>query len=139
MAQLDAKDLVDQLKNPPMMDYRAEEQKSLIRKFSKEQITKEAEHILSNLTIKKNNFLRKGIFSAILGALYSFYDRDLDPKKENHFILFKEISDDITIAYEEIGEENLVSEDVWLFETFDYGIKKVYYLDWTLYLSKICY
>ncbi len=139
MAKPDAHDLIAHLKNSSLSDYRAEEQKSLVQKFQKLAIAEEAERIYSGLVIRKNHFLKKGIFSAILGALYSFHDRDLDPKKENHYSLFKEISDDITIAYDEIGEGNLVDEDIWLFETFDYGIKKVYYLDWTLYLSKICY
>ncbi|MBE7412191.1 MAG: hypothetical protein L6Q54_12325 [Leptospiraceae bacterium] len=139
MAKPDAHDLISQLKNSKSGDYREEEQKSLVQKFDKEEISTEAEKIYSELNLKKNTILKKGIFSAILGALYAFKDRELDPKKANHYILFKEISEDISTAYLELGEENLTNEDIWLFETFDYGIKKVYYLDWTLYLSKICY
>lgn len=139
MAKPDAKDLITQLKKQAEPDYRSSEQQDLISRFQKESIAKDADKILSELKIIENKILKKGIFSAILGALYTFKDRELDPNKSSHYTIFQEISEDIQIAFAEIGEQNLINEDVWLFETFDYGIKKVYYLDWTLYLSKICY
>jgi len=52
--------------------------------------------------------------------------------------LFQGIIPEIESAFDSINNENL-DEEIWLFECFDYGIKQVYYLDWQLYLSKVCY
>lgn len=82
--------------------------------------------------------LKKGVYFALLGAIYAFHDRELNPLENQHYQLFKVIKNDILKVYEEISN-SLVDEETWFFETFDYGIKHVYYLDWQLYLSKICY
>jgi RNA binding exosome subunit len=138
MAEVEPKDLILSLQNINKEEYRIKEQKEILEKFSEKELVQTYSQILSKVDSTENSFLRLGIYSALLGSLYAFKERELDPLSSLHFPIFKTIEDDIRKVFEEI-KENLEDEEIWKFECFDYGIKHVYYLDWRLYLSKICY
>jgi hypothetical protein len=86
----------------------------------------------------KDFLLEKGLLLSIASAIQALYDRALDPLYPEHFIVYQEIIAEITQTYLEI-KDKLVDEDTWLTECCDYSVKKVYYLDWKLYLSQISY
>jgi hypothetical protein len=138
MAQVEPKDLILQLQAHKSEDYRIIEQEKMISNFSEASIKEKFSDLLAPHDKYTNNLEMKGIYFAKLGALYAFLDRELDPLEDTHFVLFGQIEKDIQIVYKELSE-NLKDEKIWIFECFDYGIKHVYYLDWTLYLSKSCY
>ena len=138
MAKVEPNDLISILKEKKIDEYRMIEQKKLLSQISEEEIKSKYESILSDIEEYEDLTLKKGVYFALLGALYAFKDRELDPVDRTHFPLFKVIREDIETVYGEISE-SLVDQETWLFEAFDYGIKHVYYLDWQLYLSKICY
>lgn len=138
MAQVEPKDLILQLQAHKSDDYRIIEQEKMISNFSEASIKEKFADILTNPELCKNPLEQKGIYFAKLGALYAFLDRELDPLESTHIGLFGQIEKDIQIVFKELSE-NLSDEKIWIFECFDYGIKHVYYLDWTLYLSKSCY
>jgi hypothetical protein len=138
MAKIEPHDLISILKSQKLDEYKIQEQKKLLSQFSKKEIELKYESILSAADEYENIILKRGVYLALLGALYAFLDRELDPMGKNHIHIFKIIQKDIENVFKEISE-SLVDDETWLFEAFDYGIKHVYYLDWQLYLSKICY
>lgn len=138
MAKVEPSDLIVVLKEKKIDEYRVQEQKKLLSQISEAELKSKYDSILSGIQEYEDLTLKKGVYFALLGALYAFNDRELDPLERNHFYLFDLIQKDIQIVYAEISN-SLVDEETWLFEAFDYGIKHVYYLDWQLYLSKICY
>ncbi|MEM7181906.1 MAG: hypothetical protein AAF518_13400 [Spirochaetota bacterium] len=94
------------------------------------------EHLF--LIKSSSDTLRQGVLSGIAGALLGFQERGLNPKLSIHYTLFKEIVQEIVSISDEIWDK-LVSHEVWLHDCFEYGVKKVYHLDWKLYMSKECY
>ena len=138
MASVEPQDLVSSLQENRVDEYRVLEQKKLLSQISEEEIKLKYESFFLDVSEFEDILLKKGVYYALLGALYAFHDRELDPMEAQHSPLFKIIRADIIKVYGEIFD-SLVSEETWLFESFDYGIKHVYYLDWQLYLSKICY
>ncbi len=138
MAQVESKDLILSLNESKIDEYKLTEQEKLISKYKSLNFYKIHPEIFENISKIETENLKKGIEFAFLGALYSFQDRELNPLELNHFPIFKQIQKDIEEVFLQI-EKNLPDEKIWLFECFDYGIKHVYYLDWTLYLSKSCY
>jgi hypothetical protein len=138
MAKVEPSDLISILKERKIDEYRIQEQKKLLSQISEEQIKSKYNSILSEIKEYDDMILKRGVYFSLLGALYAFHDRELDPMDSQHFYLFKLIQEDIENVFKEISS-SLVDEETWLFEAFDYGIKHVYYLDWQLYLSKICY
>ena len=135
MARPESNDLVISFQKKDK-DYRKKEMESLKERIS----LSEVEEVFSKLKIQEyeNELLRSGVKSAILGLIYGFKDRELDPFHKDHFSIFMEIIPEIESAFNSVNNENL-DEEQWLFECFDYGIKHIYYLDWQLYLSKVCY
>jgi hypothetical protein len=138
MANVEPQDLISILKENRIDEYRISEQKKMLSHISENEIKLKYNLISLDVSEIEDTTLRKGVYFALLGALYAFHDRELSPMEEQHSHLFKIIREDIVKVYEEISD-SLVNEETWLFESFDYGIKHVYYLDWQLYLSKICY
>ncbi|NBU96973.1 MAG: hypothetical protein EBS19_01970 [Spirochaetia bacterium] len=138
MAEVEPSDLVALLKEPRSDEFRVKEREKLRETISKEKVEIIYKEILGLIPEDIDNYLKNGINSALIGAIYGFCDRDLDPFSQKHYPLFKEIISEIEEAYKIVSQGNLNNE-LWIFETFDYGIKKVYYLDWKLYLSQICY
>ncbi len=138
MANVEPQDLVSILKENRIDEYKISEQKKMLSHISEEAIRLKYNSISLDVSEFEDTILRKGVYFALLGALYAFHDRELDPMETQHSHLFKVIREDIKKVYEEISN-SLVNEETWVFEAFDYGIKHVYYLDWQLYLSKICY
>lgn len=134
----DPQDLVQVLSLQKKEDFRIAEQKSFVEKHSNPGTNEKFQKILSYFQPHENLALRIGIQSAFLGALYAFLDRELDPFHPNHFSLFFTLEKDVTEAFQLVSKGNF-DKELWVFETFDYGIKHVYYLDWQLYLSKVCY
>ncbi|HMV44439.1 MAG TPA: hypothetical protein PK079_00335 [Leptospiraceae bacterium] len=138
MASVEPNDLISILKEKRVDEYRIIEQKKMISQISEEEIQSKYSNVFTSIQDIDDILLRKGVYFALLGAIYAFHDRELNPLEAQHFPLFQVIKNDILKVYNEISD-SLVDEETWLFETFDYGIKHVYYLDWQLYLSKICY
>jgi hypothetical protein len=138
MAEVEPSDLVALLQEPKSDEFRIREREKLKEIISKEKVEVIYKEILGLIPENIDNNLKNGINSALIGAIYGFCDRDLDPFSQKHYPLFKEIISEIEEAYKIVSQGNLNTE-LWIFETFDYGIKKVYYLDWKLYLSQICY
>ena len=138
MAEVEPSDLVALLKEPRSDEFRVKEREKLRETISKEKVEIIYKEILGLIPEDIDNYLKNGINSALIGAIYGFCDRDLDPFSQKHYPLFKEIISEIEEAYKIVSQGNLNNE-LWIFETFDYGIKKVNYLDWKLYLSQICY
>ncbi len=131
-------DLVQVIHLQRKEEFRIQEQKKFIQEHSSQKLKEQFKIILSRFSENENLTLKTGIQSAFLGALYAFVDRGLDPLDPNHFKLFFTIEQDIKEAFQVVSQGEL-DKELWVFETFDYGIKHVYYLDWQLYLSKICY
>ncbi len=138
MAEVEPSDLVALLAEPKSDEFRVKEREKLRATISKEKVEEIYKQVLELIPENIDNNLKNGINSALIGAIYGFCDRDLDPFSQKHYPLFKEIISEIEEAYKIVSHGNLNTE-LWIFETFDYGIKKVYYLDWKLYLSQICY
>lgn len=138
MSRVEPRDLVAVLQKNSYELYRKEEKEKLLQNISKinvDEIFNRVSHLIPDAS---DSNLKVGIKSAIIGAIYGFLDRDLDPFSVKHHFLFSEIISEIEEAHKIVSEGKL-DDELWLFETFDYGIKKVYYLDWKLYLSQICY
>lgn len=138
MSKVEPSDLVATLNKQTRDDYRREERELLKRTIDKKNVEEIYNRVLHLIPSSSENSLQIGYQSSVMGAIYGFLDRDLDPFSNKHYYLFSEIISEIKEAYLIVSSGNL-DEELWIFETFDYGIKKVYYLDWKLYLSQICY
>jgi hypothetical protein len=138
MAKPESTDLVNSIQKNSNNDYRQKEKIRLIDTFPTSEIQLCLEKIKSEIPNYENEMLQKGVLSCMMGAIYGFKDRELEPLHKNHTQIFKVMITDIEAAFNTVNEGNL-DEELWLFECFDYGIKQVYYLDWQLYLSKVCY
>lgn len=138
MSRPESHELIEHIQVGAIQEYRKQEQEKYLAQFSTESIRKDFDKLQIHLDDSMEPMLRQGIYSGFIGALYAFRDRDLDPLHKDHYGLFQTIRKDIESAYKEVSMGGL-EESLWLFETFDYGIKHVYYLDWQLYLSKTCY
>lgn len=138
-SRVDASDLMLALRETKKEEYRVSEQKKLLGKYREDEFKqKYNDPIFNSIGPYKSKTLEAGVYFAMLGALYAFSDRELDPLHPDHIHIFKVIRQDIEKVYSEMGHE-ISDEETWIFECFDYGIKHIYYLDWQLYLSKICY
>jgi hypothetical protein len=138
MARPEAQDLILKIQEADSDSFRSIEQKNLITNYSHLEIQEAFQKVVETIPEKAIEPLRHGMKSAYLGALYAFRDRELDPFHPDHIYIFPLLCKDIEEAFLFISQGE-VDEKLWEFETFDYGIKQVYYLDWQLYLSKICY
>lgn len=138
MSKLKSSDLVSSFQKRDISSYRKEEHEKMLSSYSKEQALESAEKILKDIALKENDLLNRGIRSAVIGAIYGMFERQLDPFHVNHIGIYRLIEKDVEEAFDFVSQGD-IDLDLWLFETFDFGIKHVYYLDWQLYLSKICY
>ncbi|HMV77755.1 MAG TPA: hypothetical protein PL048_20375 [Leptospiraceae bacterium] len=138
MSKLKSSDLVSSFQKRDISSYRKEEHEKMLSSYSKEQALESAEKILKDIALKENDLLNRGIRSAVIGAIYGMFERQLDPFHVNHIGIYRLIERDVEEAFDFVSQGD-IDLDLWLFETFDFGIKHVYYLDWQLYLSKICY
>jgi hypothetical protein len=138
MAELEPKDLVALIQEPKDDDYRKKERVQLLLSVPSQKVESIYKEVVKLIPSSMQDTLKEGVLSALLGGIYGFCDRDLDPFDPKHSPIFQEIISEIEGAYLIVSKGEL-DEDLWIFETFDYGIKKVYYLDWKLYLSQICY
>jgi hypothetical protein len=138
MARPEPNDLIHQIQSKSLEDFRLQEQANFLKKYSSSEVLHLLDIVQNKLIHTHTGLLEKGIRSAWAGALYAFFDRDLDPFHPDHFEIFELIVGDIEKAYLFVSQGN-IDPGLWAYETFDYGIKQVYYLDWKLYLSKICY
>ncbi|PJZ70136.1 hypothetical protein CH373_10170 [Leptospira perolatii] len=87
---------------------------------------------------KNSSPLNRCILAGILGALHGFSERELSPFLPTHISLFPEIKEELTKAITE-NPPNPEEIQIWLKECFEYGIKKVYHLEWKLYSSQELY
>lgn len=138
MSKLKSSDLVSSFQKRDISSYRKEEHEKMLSSYSQEQALESAEKILKDIALKENDLLNRGIRSAVIGAIYGMFERQLDPFHVNHIGIYRLIEKDVEEAFDFVSQGD-IDLDLWLFETFDFGIKHVYYLDWQLYLSKICY
>lgn len=138
MYQPKLQDLTQGIQLQKKEDFYIKEQKKFIEKYSSPKLQENLKFVLAHFSESENPALKIGIQSAFLGALYAFADRGLDPLYPSHFELFFTLEKEIREAFQLVSQGEL-DKELWIFETFDYGIKHVYYLDWKLYLSKICY
>ncbi|EJO70415.1 LIC_11502 family protein [Leptospira kirschneri] len=92
----------------------------------------------SERSLKNNRkFSKQIIFASVLGALKGFEERDLKPFHVNHKPIFAEIGSEIlNTEFNSISNEDKIEI---LKNAFDYGIRKVYHLEWKLYTSKELY
>ncbi|MGJ4790190.1 hypothetical protein EHQ52_17525 [Leptospira koniambonensis] len=74
------------------------------------------------------------LLAGLLGALRGFEERGLSPFLPTHKYIFAEIVSDLTDAYSILSQES--DEKMILQAACDFGIKKVYHLEWKLYSSK---
>ena len=77
---------------------------------------------------------------ALLGVSVGFRERNLLSEDEAHLEIISPLLEDIRIVFQrlqQMGAEYDAEE--FRFQAYDYGINKVYYLDWRLYLSKTLY
>jgi hypothetical protein len=138
MASVEPKDLIAAISAKEIQHYRREEQEKFRSSISESEIRDYLSKIGFDFEKFEDSLLKRGVISGIIGALYAFIDRSLSPLDQNHIHIYNLIAKEIEEVYFEI-KDKIPDEDTWLFETFDYGIKHVYYLDWKLYLSAICY
>lgn len=109
-----------------------------IRSIPKEKISNAIEMLSVNWKDNKPELLKEGLFLSIIGILYAMNERELEPFSKGHLYIFKEVMSEIEEVYFNISNQ-LIDEETWFIECFDYSIKKVYHLDWKLYLSQILY
>jgi hypothetical protein len=138
MADVEPSDLIALLQFPKEDDYRKKERVQLLLSVPNKKVGEIYSEVVKQIPSFKDEILKEGVLSALLGGIYGFCDRGLDPFDVKHSSIFKEIISEIEEAYKVVSDGK-IDIDLWVFETFDYGIKKVYYLDWKLYLSQICY
>ncbi|ABJ76029.1 MULTISPECIES: LIC_11502 family protein [Leptospira] len=92
--------------------------------------------------LPKDKLAKQIVFASILGALKGFNERDLKPFYINHKYIFSELRSEVlktievTDSIDTIPNENRIK---LLKEAFDYGIRKVYHLEWKLYTSREIY
>ncbi|TGK17475.1 hypothetical protein EHO61_13915 [Leptospira fluminis] len=79
--------------------------------------------------------LNRCLLAGLVGALKGFSERGLSPFLPKHKTIFPEIKKELTEAFSQRAvQESEASE--WLRESFEYGTKKVYHLEWKLYSSQ---
>lgn len=77
---------------------------------------------------------------ALMGVSQGFVERNLSPFIQPHLDIIPLLFDDIAAVFEQLksGEAEYDQEE-FRFRSYDYGLHKAYYLDWTLYMSKEMY
>lgn len=92
--------------------------------------------------LPKDKMSKQIVFASVVGALKGFQERELKPFHTNHKYVFAELGSEVLKTVEVSGSiENISQEDriKILKESFDYGIRKVYHLEWKLYTSREIY
>ncbi|EQA36090.1 hypothetical protein LEP1GSC047_3345 [Leptospira inadai serovar Lyme str. 10] len=85
--------------------------------------------------INDNSLLNRCLLAGLVGALKGFSERELSPFLSTHKTVFPEIKKELA----EIFSTLVIDESdgpSWLRESFEYGTKKVYHLEWKLYSSQ---
>ncbi|UZN08716.1 hypothetical protein M5D10_07220 [Leptospira santarosai] len=90
--------------------------------------------------LPKDKLAKQIVFASVLGALKGFNERDLKPFHTNHKNVFAELGSEV-LKTVEVSSDTISNETriKLLREAFDYGIRKVYHLEWKLYTSKEIY
>ncbi|PJZ56672.1 LIC_11502 family protein [Leptospira barantonii] len=92
--------------------------------------------------LPKDKLSKQIVFAAVVGALKGFQERDLRPFHTNHKYVFAELGSEVLKTVEVSGSiEDFSEEDriKLLKDSFEYGIRKVYHLEWKLYTSREIY
>ncbi|PJZ52585.1 LIC_11502 family protein [Leptospira adleri] len=82
------------------------------------------------------------VFASVVGALRGFQERDLKPFHANHKYIFRELSLEILNMMKIFGPIDQISNEERikiLKDSFEFGIRKVYHLEWKLYTSREIY
>ncbi|AXR61565.1 LIC_11502 family protein [Leptospira mayottensis] len=92
--------------------------------------------------LPKDKLAKQIVFASILGVLKGFNERDLKPFHVSHKYIFSELRSEVLETIEVTDSINTISNEnriKLLKEAFDYGIRKVYHLEWKLYTSREIY
>ena len=77
---------------------------------------------------------------ALLGVSAGLRERNLSPQDEAHLEIIPPLLKDIRLVYRRLKKMKAEYDpEEFRYQAYDYGIHKVYYLDWRLYLSKTLY
>ncbi len=91
------------------------------------------------VTLPEEKLAKQIVFASVVGALRGFQERDLKPFHANHKYIFGELSSEILNTMKDIGSIDQISNEERikiLKEAFEFGIRKVYHLEWKLYTSR---
>ena len=98
------------------------------------------ESLMEYLDPEISGELREYHLLALKGTVRAFRDRNLSPFMPQHREIIPDMLRDITQVYTQVRASGAdYSREAFGLRAFDYGIHKVYYLDWRLYLSKEMY
>ncbi|MBW0434302.1 LIC_11502 family protein [Leptospira yasudae] len=92
--------------------------------------------------LPKDKLSKQVVFASVVGALKGFAERDLKPFHANHKYVFSELGSEVLKTLEVADTIDTISNEdriKLLKEAFDYGIRKVYHLEWKLYTSREIY
>ncbi|XDD48822.1 hypothetical protein AB3N59_10210 [Leptospira sp. WS92.C1] len=95
---------------------------------------------LADLPEKK--FLKQILFASVIGALKGFQERDLKPFHTNHKSIFSKMNAEILQNLKLPPSPETISREEQiqiLKQAFDFGVKKVYHLEWKIYTSRELY
>ena len=86
------------------------------------------------------NPLREYFRLALLGVCYGFIENGLSPYINDHTAIVPPLLEEIQAVYDEVAEEKAEYDpDEFRYRSYDYGLHKATYLDWTLYQSRELY
>ncbi|TGK38607.1 hypothetical protein EHQ12_04345 [Leptospira gomenensis] len=115
---------------------------SLLPKHSKRISYADAIAAVRLVSMPREKFSKQIVFASLVGALRGFQERELKPFHSNHRIVFSELSSEIFKVVpipSSSASLNYEERIRFLKEAFEYGIRKVYHLEWKLYTSREIY
>ncbi|AOP34272.1 hypothetical protein A0128_10680 [Leptospira tipperaryensis] len=94
------------------------------------------------ISLPEEKLAKQIVFASVVGALRGFQERELKPFHTNHKYIFGELSSEILNTVKDVGSIDRISNEERikiLKDAFEFGIQKVYHLEWKLYTSKEIY
>ncbi|MBM9499461.1 hypothetical protein JWG44_04260 [Leptospira sp. 201903071] len=91
------------------------------------------------IPLPEEKLAKQIVFASVVGALRGFQERDLKPFHINHKYIFGELSSEILNMMKGVGTIDQISNEERikiLKDSFEFGIRKVYHLEWKLYTSR---
>ncbi|MDV6237056.1 hypothetical protein CH379_015605 [Leptospira ellisii] len=115
---------------------------SLLPKHSKRISYADAIAAVRLVPMPRERFSKQILFASVVGALRGFQERELKPFHSNHKTVFPELCSEIFKVVPVPSSSAFLSDEERirsLKEAFEYGIRKVYHLEWKLYTSREIY